>query len=293
MKEIIAISAFECRMWSLHDRLDSQVNENTCRAEIESFLKHGQLVPALGRPLRNDTKHKVELIFGARRLFVARHLNRPLTVELRELSDREAICVMDIENRHRKDLSPYERGLSYSKWLREGHFRSQEDIARALRLSASQVSRMLKIAQLPATITDCFKSPLELCESWALNLVEAAADPRRTAGTMKEAREIAACDPRPPVSEVYRRLLAASANGRKVARKPHDEVIKNSEGTPLFRIRQMHQSISVVIATERVSHKQLMRIRQVVAEILESGREDNLPERRVSPLNARLQSHCE
>jgi ParB/RepB/Spo0J family partition protein len=132
---IVSVSPFRCRMW-----------------EIESFSRHGQLVAALGRPLRKDPDYDVELIFGARRLFVARHLNQPLLVELREMSGREAITAMDIENRHRADISPYERGLSYARWLRAGFFACQEDIARALKVSCSHVSRLLKIARLSSPI---------------------------------------------------------------------------------------------------------------------------------------------
>src|SRR5262245_58621032 len=126
MGAIISVSAFRVRMWDLHDRIDSQVNEQTCRAEIESTLRHGQLVPALGRRLCGDPDHDIELVYGARRLFVARHLNVPLLVELRDVSDREAIVAMDLENRVRRDLSPYERGMSFARWLRSGHFHAQE-----------------------------------------------------------------------------------------------------------------------------------------------------------------------
>src|SRR5579871_4858114 len=130
-KKITSADPFRCRMWSLHDRLDEYVTEDACQAEIESFAKHGQLIPALGRPIRSDPDFDVEVICGARRLFVARHLNRPFLVEIRELSDRDALIAIDIENRHRRDVSPYERGLSYARWLRSGQFQSQEELAKA------------------------------------------------------------------------------------------------------------------------------------------------------------------
>jgi ParB/RepB/Spo0J family partition protein len=273
MKNIISANPFQCRMWSLHDRIDCHINEKTCKAEIDSIAKHGQLVPTLGRLLHRDPNYKIELIFGARRLFVARHLNKPILVDLREMSDRDAIAAMDIENRHRKDLSAYERGLSYAKWLREGHFRSQEEIARALKLSASQVSRMLKISQLPAAITGAFNSPVELHESWALCLVEALDDPHRRQATLREAREIADMSPRPAAAEVYRRLLAASAKGRKVAKKSHDEIVKGPNGMPLFRIKQTSRSICLVLPTQTVSHKALANIKSTLVHLLRGGDE--------------------
>lgn len=81
----------------------------------------------------------------ARLLFVARHLNAQLLVGKRPMSDLEAIVAIDIENPQRVDVSPYERGLSFAQWLRAGYFNSQDDIARALQISASQVSRLLRL----------------------------------------------------------------------------------------------------------------------------------------------------
>jgi ParB family transcriptional regulator, chromosome partitioning protein len=114
MTSIVSANPFQCRMWELHDRLEAFVTEQSCKLEIESFAKHGQLIPVLARPLPANNAHKFELIYGARRLFVARHLNAPLLLEVREMSDRQALIAMDLENRQRMDLSPYERGLSYS-----------------------------------------------------------------------------------------------------------------------------------------------------------------------------------
>src|SRR5690242_15233583 len=105
MRVTQTVSPFRCRMWDLHDRLEGELDEAGCRDEIESMRKHGQLVPVLARALRGDPDYDFELIYGARRLWVARHLNRPVEVEVREMTDREAIIAMDVENRQRKDLS--------------------------------------------------------------------------------------------------------------------------------------------------------------------------------------------
>lgn len=268
MKSIVEVNPFECRMWLFHDRMEGNVNDESCRAEIESFSKHGQLVPVLGRLLRGDPDHKVELIFGARRLFVARHLNRPLLAEIRELSDREAFVAMDIENRQRRDISPYERGMSYARWLRSGNFKSQEDIANSLKISASQVSRLLKLAHLPAVIVNAFESPVQIFESWGLDLAAILEDPSRKAQTIKKAREIAEFSPRPSGQEVYRRLLSASTPGRKIKVESHDQVIRNKLGHPLFRIRQQRNSIAILLPHERISATSLQEIQSAIGWIL-------------------------
>ena len=173
MQEVVSVNPFRCRMWQLHDRLEDCIDEATCRAEIESFVEHGQLIPALGRRTSNSPDYDVELVYGARRLFVARHLNKPLLVDLRdELSDREAAIALDIENRQRRNLSPYERGMCYARWLRAGHFKSQGDLVRTLKVSAAQTSRLLKLARLPSVVVSAFESGLDICEQWGMDLVD-------------------------------------------------------------------------------------------------------------------------
>lgn len=266
------VDPFRCRVWHLHDRLEEHITEETCREEIKSFLDHGQLVPALGRPLRNDPDHDIEIIYGARRLFVARHINKPLLVELRQLSDRDAFIAMDLENRQRKDISPYERGISYSRWLRLGCFKSQDDIAETLGVSASQISRLLKLAKLPTVIVDAFPDAGGICETWGQHLADMLEGPETRRVTIQAARLIAEISPKPPAREVYRRLLCSATQGRKLRRTAHDRVVKGPDGAPLFRVRQQVDSVSLILPFERVSESVLDRIQRAVTSILEKGR---------------------
>lgn len=267
MGRVISVSPFRCRMWDLHDRLEESLSEESCRKEIESFLKCGQIVPALGRILHDDPDHDVELIYGARRLFIAKHLARDLLVEIREISDRESIVAMDIENRQRIDISPYERGLSYGRLLRSGHFKSQDELARALNVSTSQVSRLLKISQLPAVIIDAFPDIKELHETWGLKLHEAISDPTRRQAVIAKARNIAKATCRTPAKDVFRALISASA-GLILKSAAHDEVVKDPTGKPTFRIRRLRDSVALVLPVEKVSAETLITLRETVLRLL-------------------------
>ncbi len=267
MRSIVAVSPFRCRMWEFHDRLEEHVNIDTCRAEIDSFARHGQLVPALGRPLLGDPQFDFELIYGARRLFVARHLNAQLLVDVRQMSDLEAIVAIDLENRQRMDVSPYERGLSFAQWLRAGYFESQDDIARALQISASQVSRLLRLARLPSVIVSAFGSPTTICEAGGRDLLDCLDDPRRRQATIIAARTLGQREPRLPPREVYTRLMLA-AHGRKVRRVARDEVVKDELQRPLFRIRRGSRSVAIMIQSDQVTPPLLEEMRRAVAEVL-------------------------
>jgi ParB family transcriptional regulator, chromosome partitioning protein len=266
---LVSVNPFRCRMWDLHDRLDCEISEESCREEIVSFAKHGQLVPALARVLRGHRDFDFELIYGARRLFVAQHVNKPLLIEIRDLPDREAIVAMDIENRQRRDISPYERGLSYALWMREGHFSSQEEIARALKVSASQVSRLLRLARLPSIVVSAFGKGSDIRESWGLQVADALEDPHRRQVTIQCARSLSKLVERPPAHEIYRRLVAASVPGRKLKRASHDEVVSAKNGNPVFRIRYQRKSVALVLPTTKVSAQVMNRIRHAMTNILQ------------------------
>jgi len=268
MSTVISMNPFECKMWEMHDRITTHITESSCRAEIESVRKHGQRMPVLGRPLKDDPHYKVELIYGARRLFVARHLNTPLLVELRQLSDVDAIVAMDIENRMRRDISPYERGLCYARWLREGYFKSQDDIARALHTSAPQVSRLLKLTRIPAVVVAAFQSPTDISESWGIEIAEGLDDPDRRSYIVRSARNIARQVPRPAAREVYRSLISASTERHRTKRSARDEVVTDASGKPLFRIRQQTNSIALLIRLSTLTSASLEDIRREVADIL-------------------------
>jgi ParB family transcriptional regulator, chromosome partitioning protein len=270
LRTIVSVSPFRCRIWGLHDRMDDYLTEESCSQEIESFKSHGQLVPVLGRPLPGDREHDVEIIYGARRLFVARNLGVPLQVEIRNMSDKEAAVAMDIENRHRKNTSPYERGISYKRWLQAKLFGSQEEIGQALNVSASQVSRMLQIAQLPSVILNAFESPLELRESWGLDLYKLWCNQETKPLLAQRARSLAERTPRPSAPEVYQHLIAPSGAKPRSKRKQRDEVVMGNTGAPLFRIRRRNQSVVFVINLSSASPSFIDAARQSLTEVLQN-----------------------
>ena len=264
----MSVDPFKCRVWALHDRFASEINERTCRLEIDSFAAHGQIVPALGRRVTDDPDCEVELICGARRLFAARHLKKPLLVELRELSDREGLVAMDIENRQRQDISPYERGVGYRRWLQEGVFESQEELARMLNLSTSQISRSLRLARLPAVVVDAFRDPGQIRECWGLEILDALDDPQRRPATIRAARTLGKVSPRLQGCDVMRRLLSCLDPGRKASLGRRDRVVQGHDGSALFRIRHHNHAIALVFSAAKLSQQHLESIESRLKDIL-------------------------
>jgi ParB family chromosome partitioning protein len=254
-------------MWPLHNRLDDYVTEKSCKAEIQSVEEHGQLIPALGRRVYGDPDYDIELICGARRLFIARHLNEPLSVEVREISDREATIAIDVENRQRKEMSPYERGLTYKRWLDGGCFESQHEMAVALNISGSTISRLLAVAELPRGIVEAFPSVGEIREAWGAQLAELLRDEHRQKAAIRRARILAQKVPRPSARVVYSELLESSRVERRRTRA-REEVISGCNGAPLFKLRHQGDSVVLILPLERISRRQLEEVQGVITDVL-------------------------
>ena len=272
-----SVDPFRCRVWILHNRLPEGISEESCAEEIESFKVHGQREPVQGRPVHDDPAYDVEVFCGARRLFVARLLRVPLEVDVREISDRDAIIAMHVSALHKK-LSPYEKGLGYLEWIRSGFFKSQEDLAAALGIAPAKLSRLLKLARLPSVIVSAFGSPVDILEDWGLKLAEILEDPVRKGSAIRAARGLAAKSAGLRPEQIYQRLLisvAPSEAGRhKVVAAARDQVIKREDGTALFRIRHQRDSIALLLPIENTSTTTLDAIQRAIKNILISSKSE-------------------
>src|SRR5690606_27908120 len=156
--------------------------------------KDGQKHPVLARPCKNNPDYSFELIYGARRLFVARLLNTPLLARIEDIDDRSGLIEMDIENRVRRNISPYERGISFRSSLMSGLFGSQEDLSRAIGIFTAYVTRLLKFTELPAAVVAAFPNSREIREARAVRLAAACRDQEGSRRVIRNARSIAAED---------------------------------------------------------------------------------------------------
>jgi len=190
-----------------------------------------------------------------------------IAVELRDLSDRDSSVILDVENRQRRDWSAYERGRSFSRWLASGQFECQDELARALRISPSQVSRLLKMARLPAVVVDAFPSPTDICESWGLDLYSACEHAPNRSRVIARARSLKSHATKVSPRDVFDHLRLAGRS--KVARQPHrHEVVLGSTGKALFRIKHHDRAIALLIDKQNMSQSALGRIKEALCHIL-------------------------
>jgi ParB family transcriptional regulator, chromosome partitioning protein len=273
----VTADPFRCRIWALNDRIKDDVTEASCRAEIESMARDGQLVPVIGRALEGNPDFDIEVVCGTRRLFIARHLKIPLRVEIRELTDRQAAVAVETENSLRKQTSPYERGLWLAKLLKQNLYRSQDEMARELGITPTQVTRLLKFAELPAIVIGAFSSPHDILESWAVELHKACGDERRQLVT-ERARALEKRVPRPPAVSVYEMLLASRGQAARSRKRGAGHVVKSPTGEPLLRVEHQRKEVVLRIPNALVDVGMEKAVTQAVVAILARRRpEERLP----------------
>ena len=160
-------------------------------AGLKADMEHagGNVQPILVRPLK-DEEGQFELVFGHRRHRAALELNIPVmaSVWVDELGDAALFAAMDRENRERADLSNYEQGVMYQRALEEQLFPSQRQLAESLGVSHTWVRKALAVAQLPPSIVECFRSPLEVSHRHAEQINAAMEKDRR--GVLKRAEKL-------------------------------------------------------------------------------------------------------
>lgn len=264
---LITVNPFRCRVWDLNNRIEEHVTEDSCRAEIASVQRDGQLVPAVGRRLKGNPDFDIEIVCGSRRLFIAQHLGIALRVELKDMTDRQAAVAVEAENSLRKETSPYERGMWLARLLRQGLFRSQGEMARELQITPTQVTRLLKFAELPAIVIGAFQTPHVILESWAVELHKAWNDDRRRLIT-ERCRSLAAASPRPAAAIVFERLVASPAHGGQLRSQTTHRIVKGPDGGLLLRIERQRKEIVLRIPNMLVDPVIERELTRVVAEVL-------------------------
>ena len=154
----VTANPFRCWIWALNDRIKEDVTEASCRAEIESVARDGQLIPVIGRVLDGNPDFDIEIVCGTRRLFIARHLKIPLRVELRRsLTGRRPWRL--------RSRTPYaSRPVRTSGVCGSRSSSSRASTTRSMRwlalgITPTQVTRLLKFAELPTIVISAFSSP--------------------------------------------------------------------------------------------------------------------------------------
>ncbi|MEN3365499.1 MAG: ParB family transcriptional regulator, chromosome partitioning protein [Burkholderiales bacterium] len=203
-------------------------------AQAEGNVQPIKVRPIVGQPDR------YEIVYGHRRHRACLELDLPVLAFVEDVSDQDLFKEMDRENRKREDLSPWEQGRMYRRALNEELFSSLGELSKELGVDKGNLSKALKLADLPDDIVGAFPSPLELQYRWAKLLNDALqSDPE---GVIARAKEVAEDrDTKRTGKEVLESLLGLHSS------IPTIQAIV-VDGKPVAKVQIVDEKVSVQFA---------------------------------------------
>ena len=216
-KEMVPVEAFdpsEVRPWRFHNRGASGMDDDSLNGLASSIARDGQQQLGLARRLLPGDTHKVEVIFGVRRLDACRRAGVPWRAEVREASftDAECAALMHGENEWSEGVSPLENAAQWKSMLDEGVFKNQSALAAAMGCHRGTVSRAVRTVSvlLGEPWIERLVRPVmhEFTGRSADRLADACADKALRKAARHRAKDLR---PGEPAGSLYKQLFAGGA----------------------------------------------------------------------------------
>ena len=198
---------------------DSFNTAEFARLKQDIELAGGNVQPISVRAL-SDQLGKYEIVFGHRRHRACSELGIPVlaTVDTSAVSDHDLFSAMDRENRERADLSPFEQGTMYRRALDEKLYPSNRRLAEALGVSHTWVANVLLVADLPAPVVECFRSPLDIQHRHAKAIATALEADRKA--VLRRAEKLRALERPRTATSVVSALVGTSTETAEPIHQP-------------------------------------------------------------------------
>lgn len=236
--QIKKVPTKDCFPWKYANRIQRYVNDSTCAELISNIKYSGQKIPAIARKVNN----KYEIICGIRRLYVCNKLHIPILLAIIDVDDKEALLIMDAENRERLDISPYERAIDYKKWVECGIYKNYKEIQELTGIKKSWFSQLISLSELNPEIIKLFNDPINLKQKWGYNLRLLSKDKNNEALMLQTAKIISAKHYKPRT--VYLKLLQSCQIDNI---KNLEEIVTNHLGEKLFKIKYLDRTTNITI----------------------------------------------
>jgi len=217
--KVIRATAFRNR----HDR--SLVKEDAKFIELKESLKaNGQETPIRVRPMKDALPFAFEIIAGHRRHAACLALDAELPngftvlalVDAKASESRDLVLKMYRENEERFDLSAFEKGRMFARWLEAGLYNTQRELAAAIGLGEAAAAKYLAVASLPAVVLAAFGDERLIPVNWGPTLSQALKSDE--AAVLKAADRLSQRKPMAAADVVLRTLVSAAAGKAKSTR---------------------------------------------------------------------------
>ena len=148
---VVHIEAFDpaqVRPWRYHNRANSGMDAASLDDLANSIRRDGQQQLGLARRLPPGDTHRVEAIFGVRRVEACRRADTLWRAEVLDpsFSDAQCAALMHSENEWTEGVSPLENAVQWKAMVDAGVFQHQAALANALGCHKGTVSRAVRAA---------------------------------------------------------------------------------------------------------------------------------------------------
>jgi ParB family chromosome partitioning protein len=187
-----------------------------------SLAEHGQETPIRVRPVKNALPYEFEIVAGHRRHAACLALDSespdgfPILaiIDATVADARNLVLKMYRENEERFDLSAFEKGRMFARWLDAGVYDSQRELAAAIGMGEAAAAKYLAVAALPKEILAAFGDDRLIPMSWGPTLSQALK--ANQAAVIKAAERL--IQRKPPASpDIVLRTLVAAVAGKAAA----------------------------------------------------------------------------
>lgn len=183
----------------------------------ESLAAHGQETPIRVRPVKNALPFEFEIVSGHRRhaaclaLDAVSEAGFPILaiVDANAAQARDLVLKMYRENEERYDLSAFEKGRMFARWLEAGVYESQRELAAAVGMGEAAAAKYLAVAALPNEVLAAFGDERLIPMSWGPTLSQALK--ANESAVIKSAERLAQRKPLAAPEMVFRTLVACAA----------------------------------------------------------------------------------
>ena len=205
----------------------------------ESLKAHGQEIPIRVRPVADALPFEFEIISGHRRHAACLMLDSetaggfPILAMIdADVADaRNFVLKMYRENEERYDLSAYEKGRMFVRWLEAGIYESQRDLATAIGLGFPAVAKYIAVAELPAAVLAAFGDDRVIAMNWGPTLSQALKT--NEAAVLKVAERLTQRKPQVTPDIVLRSLVSAAAGKQPSRGTSREESVRIGGRVPL------------------------------------------------------------
>jgi ParB family chromosome partitioning protein len=121
---------------------------------------------------------------------------------------RDLVLKMYRENEERYDLSAFEKGRMFARWLEAGIYENQRDLAAGIALGEAAVAKYLAVAALPSSVLAAFGDERAIAMRWGPALSQALK--ANETAVLRAAERLAKRKPLAGPEVVLRTLVAAA-----------------------------------------------------------------------------------